>query len=67
MEDFVERVKVEKQELDLKLEKLNGFLNSPLVDKLDRESKSLLKVQAATMKVYSDVLEARLEVLLEVK
>lgn len=60
---FVQRVIGEKAELDDRLSKLNGFLCSEGVDKLDSIMHRLMLSQAAVMKELSDILEARLELL----
>jgi hypothetical protein len=58
-----QRVVIEKQELDEKLEKLLSFIdagNGPIFSKLVTEERQRLTMQARIMKEYSDVLADRI-------
>jgi hypothetical protein len=59
-----ERVVIEKQELDSKLEKLRAFMleDGGIFDSLPSEEKSRLSEQETHMSRYSDVLRRRIEV-----
>lgn len=63
MLDFIGRIKVEKQELDNKLQALESFLSTETFSSLVQEAKELLNEQFIHMKNYSRVLEARLNLL----
>jgi hypothetical protein len=57
---FYERLQVERDELDQKVQKLEGFLLTQVFFKLDSKNKYLLKKQWGLMKRYRDVLDERL-------
>lgn len=54
------RVKKEKEELDIKLKRLNEFLISPLIEDIDKAERLRLVKQAGIMNMYSDVLQERI-------
>ena len=54
------RVVAEKSDLDEKLAKLSGFLDSEAVKSLDPEDQSLLHKQRVLMFNYSGILSARI-------
>lgn len=60
MTDFQLRVLSEKQELDVKLVKLNNFIVSESFLSLSEINKELLKKQANIMLQYSNVLFERI-------
>lgn len=60
MSTFRDRLATEKQELDEKLSKLNTFIAGPNFATVDTIQQSLLKIQASSMKTYSDCLEERI-------
>lgn len=55
-----QRVVDEKAELDGRLAKLNAFIDGATFSTLDADSQNLLKQQAATMEMYSDILTDRI-------
>lgn len=55
-----QRVVDERAELDSKLSKLNAFIDSATFNALDADEQNLLKQQAATMAMYSDILTDRI-------
>lgn len=59
--NFLERLKIEKTELEERLNRLNDFNQSEKVNEIDPIQKSLLLVQAGAMYTYLEVLRARLE------
>lgn len=61
MEAYQERVVNEKRELDEKMEKLDNFIKAPGFDGLPTMDSGLLKLQLGTMKIYSDILDVRIE------
>jgi hypothetical protein len=62
MEDYQKRVITEKAELDEKLESLINFTESPVrFAAVSKEEQDRLIEQRAIMKMYSDVLQERIE------
>ncbi len=59
MKKHEQRVVDEKNELDVKIEKLSDFFNTPIFDSLEDEDKSLLENQHNAMESYSDLLKMR--------
>ena len=64
MSDFKSRLELEKVELDEKLSKLTVFLDSEKSDELEFKAKALLIIQKNIMSAYSNVLDARLKLLI---
>ena len=62
MQDFVERMIIEKDELNTKWEKLRDFLGSERITNLDDENKALLSAQFNIMGAYLCVLERRINI-----
>lgn len=60
---FLDRLKVEKEELLYKVTKLAMFLNSDKVNDLSDASELLLKQQLEAMNSYLNILIIRLELL----
>jgi hypothetical protein len=60
MEDFKERLKTEREELEKKLTKLNDFNQSEKINEIDPVQKSLLSIQAGAMYTYLECLKERL-------
>lgn len=60
MNTFLERLKVEKAELDEKIEKLTAFSNSDKFKDIDSKQQSLLNIQLKIMESYSQILLERL-------
>jgi len=60
MENWKERVIIEKKELDLKIYNLELFLNSDKAKNIDSKQLGLLNIQLYTMKTYSNCLNERL-------
>ena len=60
MNTFLERLKVEKIELDEKIEKLTAFSNSDKFKDIDSKQQSLLNIQLKIMESYSQILLERL-------
>jgi hypothetical protein len=63
MSDFKNRLEIEKQELDEKIEKLTIFVVSPNFDKIDIKQQELLDKQLPVMCEYRDILTERLALL----
>lgn len=63
MNTFLERLKVEKIELDEKIEKLTAFSNSDKFKDIDSKQQSLLNIQLKIMESYSQILLERLVLL----
>lgn len=59
--DFKQRVRDEKQELDIKRGKLENFLVSATFQALPRDEKLRLQRQQVAMETYSQILFERLE------
>ena len=57
---FVERLIVEKRELDEKIEKLKAFIEGENFSGIDGIQQSLLKIQLPNMTAYSNCLGERL-------
>ena len=60
MSDFKTRLKIEKEELEEKLDKLNAFLVSEKVNNVDDVQKALLHVQASAMNTYLQCIKERI-------
>ena len=63
MNTFLERLKVEKIELDERIEKLTAFSNSDKFKDIDSKQQSLLNIQLKIMESYSQILLERLVLL----
>jgi hypothetical protein len=61
MSDFKECLIEEQKQLEEKLAKLDDFLLSEKVKKIDDVQKALLQVQATAMNTYNQCLKERLE------
>lgn len=61
MESFQERVLNEKKELDTKIEKLGEFVKTEFFQTLPEIDSQLLNLQLGTMKIYSQILDVRME------
>jgi len=61
MSTFIERLVVEKTELDDKLGKLKSFIGSDKFSTVDDVQKSLLQAQSHVMGAYSQILEERIK------
>lgn len=59
MEDFIQRLKTEKEELKERLEKLDAFINSSQYLKLNELHRKLLKQQHTVMTELLDILSIR--------
>lgn len=60
MSTFVERMKKEKEELDVKIEKLADFLEKDNAEKLTEQEIELLIAQHNAMQVYSFILKQKI-------
>lgn len=60
MSTFIERMKNEKEELDIKMEKLADFLEKDNTEKLTEQEIELLIAQHNAMQVYSFILKQRI-------
>lgn len=60
MSDFVERMKQELVELQVRREKLTKFIGSDEFDKLDVDNRRLLSKQNDLMRRYADTLARRI-------
>lgn len=63
MEDFKTRLITEEQELNIKIEKLESFLNSDKIKNIDKDQLDLLNSQLKAMKKYTHCLKMRLHLL----
>lgn len=61
MSTFLERVKKEKEELDIKIEKLASFLEKDNKEDLSKKEIELLIAQHNVMSTYSFILKERIE------
>jgi hypothetical protein len=57
---FIDRLIEEKEQLDIKLEKLNSFLSGEQLKPIDGVQITLLNIQAKAMATYSQCLLERL-------
>lgn len=62
MQDFVERLIVERDELNTKWEKLRDFIATNKYDNLDNENKMLLSTQFNIMGAYLCILVRRIDI-----
>lgn len=60
MSTFLERMKEEKEELDMRIEKLADFLEKDNTEKLTEQEIELLIAQHNAMQVYSFILTQRI-------
>lgn len=60
MQEFQKRVVDEKTELDLKISKLESFLDTELFRSLDRDEQVRMTQQYVVMKRYSEILQSRI-------
>lgn len=65
VEDFNDRLKVERSELSVRLNKLRDFTNTPWFDSFPERTKKLMKQQEEAMTEYLEVLEQRIKIALE--
>lgn len=65
MSTFIDRLKIERKELDEKIVKLDNFLTSDLEQPITEEMYKLLKRQLTVMLNYLAILDLRLEILEE--
>jgi hypothetical protein len=59
--DLKQRLEIERDELEEKLNKLNGLNQSEKANEVGADQKSLLIIQAGAMYTYLECLKARLE------
>lgn len=64
MEDFKKRLIVERDELAVKLAKLESFIESPRFESLDERNRELLIAQCDAMRQYYAILNMRISILL---
>jgi hypothetical protein len=62
-ETFLDRLYAERQELGVKLEKLQAFSTTPAFDGLDEDNRDLLRQQMSAMQIYMVVLDKRINTL----
>ena len=62
-QSYVERMIVEKVELQDKVQKLLDFINTPIYQELDETIKGLLAIQGRAMQTYLEVLQLRINLL----
>ena len=60
--NFLDRLKIEKKELDIKIEALERFILSKNIDSLDKENQNLLNKQLNIMVEYSRILKKRIDI-----
>lgn len=60
MERYQQRVIEERDELALKIGKLDGFISSPKYHEIPGIEQNLLDEQAIAMEIYFDVLQRRI-------
>lgn len=65
MSTFIDRLKIERKELDEKIVKLDNFLTSDLEQPITEEMYKLLRKQLSVMLNYLAILDLRLEILEE--
>ena len=65
VEDFNDRLKVERSEVSVRLNKLRDFTNTPWFDSFPERTKKLMKEQEKAMTEYLEVLEQRIKIALE--
>lgn len=61
VEDFLDRLRVERDELKERLSKLRNFTKSPWIDAFPERSKDLMRKQEEAMSSYLSILVARIE------
>ncbi len=59
--NWKERVSLEKEELDLKIQKLSDFIKTDRFFSLSENQRRLLWLQEAIMLEYSDILKERVQ------
>lgn len=62
-QSHIERMIVEKVELQDKIQKLLDFINTPIYQELDETIKGLLAIQGRAMQTYLEVLQLRINLL----
>lgn len=60
MKPYQERVLIEKQELDVRLSRLNDFISSDSFYSVPTSEQDMLKDQLIAMQVYSEILANRI-------
>lgn len=60
MENYIEKMKAEKSDLEARITKLLAFMESEKFGKLDKTEKRLLRMQYAAMDAYLSALGSRL-------
>lgn len=60
MTDFKTRLKIEHDELDLKIQKLSAFIDQPVFKTLSEHERDLLVRQLVAMTQYRSILRDRL-------
>lgn len=60
MKDHQQRVRIERDQLNEKLEKLETFITTDNFKSLIQEERHLLERQQSAMQVYLDILDARI-------
>lgn len=65
VEDFTDRLKVERNEVSVRLDKLRNFTNTPWFDSFPERTKKLMKQQEEAMTEYLEVLEQQIKIALE--
>jgi hypothetical protein len=60
-EAHLERMVVEKVELEEKVKKLLDFVNTPIYQELDEQTKGLLAIQGRAMQTYLECLQLRIK------
>jgi hypothetical protein len=60
MSDFKDRLQAEKEQLDDRLQKLNGFIGTENFNKIKKDQQTLLNIQSSAMETYLKCLNERL-------
>lgn len=60
-ETFTDRLKIEMEDLGVKLQKLEDFLSSSKSESLDQMQRNLLKIQLCAMVTYYGIVSTRFE------
>lgn len=60
-ETFTDRLKIEMEDLEVKLKKLEDFLYSDKSDSLEETQKSLMKIQLCAMVTYYGIVSTRFD------
>jgi len=60
MSSYIDRMVIEKEELDIKISKLDDFICSEKFDEIGNRQRTLLQMQFAAMSAYTSTLGERI-------